>query len=139
MSVSYGGTVSAINQANSVGQQDNSIQAGISQLNNANLSSYNLLQQGEETKDAGLESEKLAQLGGYTSAIGEKYKEYQDFIKEGGDVKKLKSVKLLDGVADSITGAFGSDGFKANIDFTRDPIRLSWMRDRKPQKKEMLV
>ena len=106
MSVSYGGTVSAINQANSVGQQDNSIQAGISQLNNANLSSYNLLQQGEETKDAGLESEKLAQLGGYTSAIGEKYKEYQDFIKEGGDVKKLKSVKLLDGVADSITGAF---------------------------------
>ena len=97
MSVSYGGT---------------NLQAGISQLNNQNLASFNLLQQGEGTKDQTKEGDNLARLGGYTTAIGEKYKEYQDFVKEGGDVNKLKSVKLAGGIGDGISSVFKSEPLK---------------------------
>jgi len=103
MSVSYQGTISAINQANSVGQEDSNLQAGITSLNNQNLANFNLLQQGDQSKDKGEEQDNLARLGGYSTAIAEKYKEYQDFVKEGKDVKKLKSVRLARGIGDLFT------------------------------------
>jgi len=103
MSVSYGGTISAINQANSVGQEDSNLQAGISSLNNQNLANFNLLNQGQQSQDKGEEQDNLARLGGYSTAIAEKYKEYQDFVKEGKDVGKLKSVRLARGVGNLLT------------------------------------
>ncbi len=98
MSISYGGTISAINQANSVGQEDSNLQAGITALNNSNLANFNLLNQGDQQKDKGEEQDNLARLGGYSTAIAEKYKEYQDFVKEGKDINKLKSVRLTRGI-----------------------------------------
>jgi hypothetical protein len=109
----FDGSQAGINQANAIESQDASVNQAISQLNNARMTSYRNEQglekrervaeaseQGREDarEDREQEEQKLGQLTGLAEKVPEKYKEFQSFIKEGGNIEKLASYRAVKGI-----------------------------------------
>lgn len=108
--VEYAGIQSAINQANQLEYQDSQTFSAINQLNNKNMNDYNDLVQGlqEEGRAKVKEKQKeaIAKVGEYGTAIGEKYNEYKDFVKEGGTLSSLPTARF----GNAVGGAIGKAG-----------------------------
>tara|TARA_R110002096_G_scaffold144459_3_gene301391 strand:+ start:1956 stop:3023 length:1068 start_codon:yes stop_codon:yes gene_type:complete len=83
---SIGGMGSAINQANSIGDEDVSVMQGISMLNNKNLVDYKEAMKNEEDRDTHTDEQNLQKVGAYGLGIGEKVNEAKEFVKGGGDL-----------------------------------------------------
>ena len=109
----FDGSQVGINQANAIEAQDAGVNQAISQLNNARMTSYRnevglekreqvaeSAEQGREDQrqDADEEQKSLSQLAGFAEKIPEKYKEYQSFIKEGGNLQDLPSYRAVKGI-----------------------------------------
>jgi len=105
-----GGLVSELNQSNNITAQGLAQQSNIDVMNNLKSRDYNdAVDKAKEkfTKETS-EDEKSAfeKLGEYGVQVGDKYKKYNDFIKEGGDLSGLRSSKIASGVG----SAFGKAG-----------------------------
>lgn len=109
----FDGSQVGINQANAIESQDAGVNQAISQLNNARMTSYRnevglekreqvaeSAEQGreEDRQDKAEEQQSLAQLAGFSEKIPEKYKEFQSYIKEGGNLQDLASYRAVKGI-----------------------------------------
>jgi hypothetical protein len=109
----FDGSQVGINQANAIESQDAGVNQAISQINNARMSAYrneNALEKRERVAEASEQSREqdrqdreeeeknLGQLTGLAEKIPEKYKEFQSFVKEGGNVENLASYRAVKGI-----------------------------------------
>lgn len=109
----FDGSQAGINQANAVESQDAGINQSISELNNARMTSYRNelgLEKRERVGEASEEAreqrredksdeiQKLGELSGLAEKVPEKYKEFQSFIKEGGNIQNLASYRAVKGI-----------------------------------------
>ena len=108
--IEIAGIQSGINQANQLGFNELQSFQAINQLNNKNMSDYvglvdSLKEKGKEALKS-KEMEALERVGEYGIAISQKYNEYKDFIKGGGKLEDLATVKL----GRSVGGVLGKAG-----------------------------
>ncbi len=108
--IEYAGIQSGINQANQIEYQDAQTFSAINQLNNQNMVDYNdlvdnLQEQGRE-KVKEKQKETIEKVGEYGTAITEKYNEYKEFIKNGGNVNDLLTARL----GQNVGGVVGKAG-----------------------------
>lgn len=125
----FDGSQAGINQANAIESQDANVNQAISQLNNARMTSYRnelSLEKREQTAEASEqareqerqdkdeEERNLGQLAGFSEKIPEKYKEFQSFIKEGGNLQDLSSYRALKGIGGTVqkVGEAGQNTFQ---------------------------
>tara|TARA_R100000951_G_scaffold41788_1_gene35239 strand:- start:10676 stop:11737 length:1062 start_codon:yes stop_codon:yes gene_type:complete len=121
----FDGSQTGINQANAVESQDAGVNQAISQLNNARMTSYRneLSLQKNESAEQGREQDRqdrddeqqnLGQLAGLAEKVPEKYKEFQSFIKEGGNIQDLASYRALKGIGGTVQkiGEAGQNTFQ---------------------------
>ena len=113
----YAGMSTGINQANNTQAQDTNTFSAISMINNQNMRDYkDQILAGQQELEAS-KRENLAKIketqekavekvGEYGTAISEKYSEYKDFLKEGGNIADLRSYQFAQGVG----GAFKNVG-----------------------------
>lgn len=109
----FDGSQAGINQTNAIESQDAGVNQAISQLNNARMTSYrnevglekreqvaeaSEQSREEQRQDADEEQQSLAQLSGFAEKIPEKYKEFQSYIKEGGNLENLASYRAVKGI-----------------------------------------
>ena len=109
----FDGSQAGINQANAVESQDASINQSISELNNARMTSYRnerglekrerVAEASEDAREQGREDkseeiQKLGELSGLAEKVPEKYKEFQSFVKEGGNIQNLASYRAVKGI-----------------------------------------
>ena len=109
----FDGSQAGINQANAVESQDAGINQAISELNNARMTSYRneqglekrerVAEASEEAREQGREDkteeiQKLGELSGLAEKVPEKYKEFQSFVKEGGNIQNLASYRAVKGI-----------------------------------------
>jgi len=104
--IEYAGIQSGINQANQIEYQDAQTFSAINQINNQNMVDYNdvvdTLQQEGRDKLKEKQKETIQKVGEYGTAITEKYNEYKEFIKNGGNVDDLVTARLGQNVGGSI-------------------------------------
>ncbi len=108
------GLQSGLNQANNQAFMDLSQLQATATVNSSRMKDF--LDEKQAVKDDLTKTEDSAyqKLGEYGVAVGEKYTEYKDFVKEGGKLQDLGTYKFAKGVA----GAVGDPGG------TADAIRL---------------
>ncbi len=109
----FDGSQAGINQANAVESQDANVNQAISQLNNARMTAYRNEQNLEKRervaeasedareegrKDKAEEEKNMGELVGFAQRVPDKYKEFQSFIKEGGNVENLSSYRAVKGI-----------------------------------------
>jgi len=123
--IEYAGIQSSINLSNQLESNEAQQFQAINQLNNRNMADYNDLVKGlqEEGRAKVKEKQKeaIAKVGEYGSAISEKYNEYKEFIKEGGKISEVPTLKF----ASNVGGLFGKagQGIKSAISSTNEPTQ----------------
>jgi hypothetical protein len=122
--IEYAGIQSGINQSNQLEFNEAQNFQAINQINNRNMADYNdlvdSLQAEGRAKVKEKQKEAIEKVGEYGTAITEKYNEYKEFIKEGGKISEVPSLRFASNVG-GLVGKAGR-GVKSTISSTNEPV-----------------
>jgi len=127
------GLQSALNQANNQSFMDANRLQALATVNSQKITEFNEQKQAVKDDLTKTEDSAYQKLGEYGVAVGEKYKEYKDFIEAGGKLQDLGTYKFAKGVAGAVGDPGGAvDALRVGVKQTAEDV-ASQVKDRASQ------